>query len=171
MYKIPYMGKRSDMEQVFATIKEHVVLSVDIEEKQSFINLCASYIVIIVGVFWGTYFELLFQKNLWDSVWHLGIGLIVMVILHWMDKSYLREDDFSVGVLLRCMGCSLIIAQYILWACRMEEMIKQNSMELSVSVQGFIGVSVMYCVSILAFMPSKSIGKRCMKYVQRKRKI
>lgn len=160
IYKVPILGNRSEMQQICDATKEKInVVSKD-EDVAEFASLCGRYIVILVGVLWGFLFHTSRAISLQQSLWELLILVLIMCIMRVYNTKALYSNKMSVGMLARCLGCSLTIAQYINCACKIEEVVKGTDMGLVVSAKSFFVVSIIYLLVVLLFFPHNGLSKR-----------
>lgn len=169
IYKISVLGERIQMKQICDMLKEKIEVTYIKEDVQEFSGLCGAYIFILVGSLWGFLFQILWQTNLQQNLLKLLLLLVVMTFIHIFDKRFLYSNQVSLGLLVRCIGCSMTIAQYILCACQIEEMVENINIGLSVSVQSFAVVSIIYLFIFILFLLRNGLGKKITLYCIQKR--
>ena len=170
VYKIPILAEKEKIEMIFEVIKEKIISCPVQEDMDKLVNLCGRYIYILVGILWSFELHVIGDGNLQQNVFKLLFLGVVMCYIHMVDKKPLYHNGVSFGVLIRCIGCSLIIAQYILCACQIEEIVKGICMNLSVSRQNFIILSAVYVAIFILFFPSKGLGRRVTLYYLKRNK-
>jgi len=164
VYKIPILGNKSELTKVYNIVAQAIGDHSVIRNPKEFVNLCGAYIFILAGVLWGFLFQVLRQTILLQGFFELLILVIIMVLGHFINRQTLSSGYVSMGLLIRCIGCSLTVAQYILCACQVEEMIKGTIMISSVSTKSFVVISVIYLLAFLLFIPRNGIGKKLASY-------
>ena len=169
IYKIPILAKKMELKKVYDIIKQKVKGDFVIKDSKEFVNLCGAYIFILAGILWGFLFQLMRQTDLQQSFFELIFFIIAMTLVHLFDKQTLCSGQLNIGLLIRCIGCSMTIAQYILCSCQIEKVIKGASMSLSVSPQSFFVVSIIYLSIFVLFIPRNAIGKKFTSYCVQKR--
>lgn len=169
VYKIPILGNKSELSEVYNIVAQAIGEHSVIQNSKEFVNLCGAYIFILAGVLWGFLFQVLRQTNLLQSFFELLILVIIMVLGHFFNRQTLSSGYVSMGLLIRCIGCSMTIAQYILCACHVEEMIKGTIVISSVSTKSLFVVSIIYLLTFVLFIPRNGIGKKLTSYCVSKR--
>ena len=169
MYQIPILGKLHDMKMFSEKVKQRIVVETVCEDVQAFANLCGAYIFIIAGIIWGFFVEAFCGCNLQQNFLKL-LGLLMFeIFMHVFNKSALGLNKFRVGLLLRCMGCSLTVAQYILCACQLEEVVKGINMGLESSKNSVIAITIIYFIIFILYVPSYGLGKKLILKIAKKR--
>ena len=84
----------------------------------------------------------------------------ISIDLEQIRDIHMEED----GIFFRCVCCSMLIAQYILCAGQIQEIVNKSAMDLSVSFQSLIAISVLYIGTGILFFPSKGLGTRMIQY-------
>ena len=100
------------------------------------------------------------NDNIQKNIFIMLVLISGMFFLYKYNKRSLEYDGISCGGVVRCMGCSLTMAQYILCACQIEEIVNKYQINLTLSMKSFGILSFFYLITAILFLPVKGFGKR-----------
>lgn len=158
--KIPVWGKYELMKHLAEEIKQKTNCRERKDDILEATNLCCSYFCILAGILWCFAAEIYISDGLQSSLIHFCVTLVGIGVIHLTDKKHLASNGLSVGRIIRCFGCSLAIAQYMVCACRVEEVLKNTDFNLSVSSMFLGGVFLIFLCICSMFLPKNAWGKR-----------
>lgn len=163
-YKIPMLAEKEELCKVVEIMKDSITISPTQEQVDPIPTLCGRYIVILTGTLWWFMIYLCKVANFRENLLRVLLLVIVMYVLHKRSREPLHQKKASTGIFFRCVCCSMLIAQYILCACQIQEIVNKSAMDLSVSFQSLIAISVLYIGTGILFFPSKGLGMRMIQY-------
>ncbi len=70
------------------------------------------------------------------------------------------EDNISMGLILRCVMSSLFIAQYVVVACKIEEMLRNCVLVQPASIHAGIISLIVYIIFWCLYMSPRGIGSK-----------
>ena len=70
------------------------------------------------------------------------------------------EDNVSMGLILRCVMFSLLIAQYVVVACKIEEMLRNCVLVQPASINTGIISLIVYIIFWCLYMSPRGIGSK-----------
>lgn len=167
VYQIPNYAKKQDIEKLQKVVKDNKKeYSSNLERQdEAFCNLCCGYIVMLFGTFWAFFFETFFISSLYCNLLRLSIIFIFEILIHYCNTKSLCINHFDIGVLVRCLGFSLAVAQYILCACQIQEVVTRVDMEIVASWESVVTIGIIYVIICMLFLPRYGLGRRFIKQI------
>lgn len=161
--QIPILCDEKELDIFLQKVKQdnyNLPVNKDID---SFVGLCVAYICILLGAFWFFFLQAVWGCTLATNIIKLIIISILVVVMHFYNKNYLYNARFNFGSFTRCILASLFLAQYILCACQIEEIIKSTNLKLTSSWQSVGIIGLLYIIMCLLFIPENGLGRKIIK--------
>lgn len=163
LYQIPNFGSKLETDAMVEKVKERVNIDCENENISDFASLCGNYTIIIVGILFFFLTQTLWQNNINANLMILFLFVVGEIIIHYLDKASLCSEKFSWGGFLRCIGCSLTTAQYILCAYQIQMIYSGNDVYFRSSYHSIVVVAIVYVICVILFLPQKGIGRKFIK--------
>lgn len=169
VYYVPVLGDTQKIEQLLAVIgkpKSENTRTAELIDTQS---MCRSYLCILVGAVCAFAISTFWNAALWSNLVVFACLLVILYFMHRKMHAPLDAHDASIYLLIRCIFESSAIAQYILCACKIEEFIKNTSLELNCSGQLVIWTVIVYVIVCILYLPKNGLGNRFMRFCMRRK--
>lgn len=170
MYQFPSWGKKEEMKALVDNMKRTISCTPQVEDIAAYSNLCGAYLFIMAGIPFLFVLTGLISVRFEYGMILLSILTLVELFMHRLNDTFLTQAKCEAKKVLRCMGLSAWIAQFIIVSCEMQEKIMKTKPDvLQKRPDLLLPLFGIYVVVFLLYMPQNAVGKKLIVFMHNRK--